>query len=595
MPLFSTVLSSKLLAYSPLLVSILLAVGIVWLPPLFIRKLDISTVSESLMAKSRKMGEFLFSPMTASVYTWLQTLAILGVVGAFAVRLHAGGIPIFPLDDAYITMHNAQVLRTGHDPNYLGVPALIGATSSVHLVLAALMQTFLKPEWAQEVCSWLGVLVYATGLVKLGRANRASLTQTLLLLTAGLMAGKTTFQLFNGLETGLAMGAVAWALAFESETPLNSHIKKEIIKETDSETLNERGIRENRSNFNRPGKVEYPYSLAQIYHRFSLILLGTLPFIRPELWILTILLLAYRGFQRFRAIGTIPERVGNFAIDIAFVGAGAAPWLILAICNTGSPFPQTIAAKRAFFTSYWRPQFVFGAYMRFIAWNFYSQIGALFLGAFLLTLKNRGRVVFAFLTLFALAYLSTLPGSLNWNQYRYLYLLLPMALFGFAICFQNQTIFIRRIANALLLAGVFQAVCAYPANQQQLSVFCEFDRRELLGARDWCVKNLPPESVIVIHDAGAISCDTTFHLIDLVGLKTPESAEINKQIILPSNGTRRVEALETILRRSHATYLILQKNWNLVYKYTGGLKERGWKVEPLRGEQGDYQVYRVRE
>ena len=591
MPLFSTVLGSKLLAYSPLLVSILLAVGIVWLPPLFIRKLDISTVSESLMAKSRKLGEFLFSPMTASVYTWLQTFAILGVVGAFAVRLHAGGIPIFPLDDAYITMHNAQVLRTGHDPNYLGVPALIGATSSVHLVLAALMQTFLKPEWGQEVCSWLGVLVYATGLVKLGCANRASLTQTLLLITAGLIAGKTTFQLFNGLETGLAMGAVAWSLALESETHLNSHSKIE----TETETTNEGEIRESSPKLKRFHEVANQRSFTQTSYRFSLVLLGTLPFIRPELWILTILLLAYRGFQRFRAIGTLPERVGNFAIDIAFVGAGAAPWLILAICNTGSPFPQTIAAKRAFFTSYWRPQFVFGAYMRFIAWNFYSQIGALFLGALLLTLKNRGRVVFAFLTLFALAYLSTLPGSLTWNQYRYLYLLLPMALFGFALCFQNQTIFIRRIANALLLAGVFQAVCAYPANQQQLSVFCEFDRRELLGARDWCVENLPPESVIVIHDAGAISCETTFHLVDLVGLKTPESAEINKQIILPSNGTRRVEALETILRRSHATYLILQKNWNLVYKYTGGLKERGWKVEPLRGEQGDYQVYRVRE
>ena len=453
------------------------------------------------------------------------------------------------------------------------------------------MQTFLKPEWGQEVCSWLGVLVYATGLVKLGCANRASLTQTLLLITAGLIAGKTTFQLFNGLETGLAMGAVAWSLALESETHLNSHSKIE----TETETTNEGEIRESSPKLKRFHEVANQRSFTQTSYRFSLVLLGTLPFIRPELWILTILLLAYRGFQRFRAIGTLPERVGNFAIDIAFVGAGAAPWLILAICNTGSPFPQTIAAKRAFFTSYWRPQFVFGAYMRFIAWNFYSQIGALFLGALLLTLKNRGRVVFAFLTLFALAYLSTLPGSLTWNQYRYLYLLLPMALFGFALCFQNQTIFIRRIANALLLAGVFQAVCAYPANQQQLSVFCEFDRRELLGARDWCVENLPPESVIVIHDAGAISCETTFHLVDLVGLKTPESAEINKQIILPSNGTRRVEALETILRRSHATYLILQKNWNLVYKYTGGLKERGWKVEPLRGEQGDYQVYRVRE
>ena len=42
----------------------------------------------------------------------------------------------FPLDDAYITLHNARVLLTGSDP-YYGTSPLTGATSGVHLALVA--------------------------------------------------------------------------------------------------------------------------------------------------------------------------------------------------------------------------------------------------------------------------------------------------------------------------------------------------------------------------------------------------------------------------------------------------------------------------
>jgi hypothetical protein len=38
------------------------------------------------------------------------------------------GPPILPMDDAYITLHNAQVVWAGRDPNYPGTSALAGAT-----------------------------------------------------------------------------------------------------------------------------------------------------------------------------------------------------------------------------------------------------------------------------------------------------------------------------------------------------------------------------------------------------------------------------------------------------------------------------------
>ncbi len=46
-------------------------------------------------------------------------------------------IPVFPVDDAYIVIHNAQVLLGGSDPNYPGSPPLSGATSAVHLAAEA--------------------------------------------------------------------------------------------------------------------------------------------------------------------------------------------------------------------------------------------------------------------------------------------------------------------------------------------------------------------------------------------------------------------------------------------------------------------------
>src|SRR3984885_8220908 len=68
----------------------------------------------------------------------------LGVLVAmvFALAFHSIGGAKFPNDDAYIALHNAQVLWAGHDSAYSGVPALVGATSGVHLALLMLFECF---------------------------------------------------------------------------------------------------------------------------------------------------------------------------------------------------------------------------------------------------------------------------------------------------------------------------------------------------------------------------------------------------------------------------------------------------------------------
>lgn len=127
-------------------------------------------------------------------------------------RLSQAGVPVFPFDDAYITLHNASVLLGNMDESY-GVPALMGATSTVHAALVALLGLILPLPWALETSAWLGVLAYATGVAQLARLCGAAPLPAALFNAAALFAGHTSFQLLNGLETGLAMGAVAWGLA----------------------------------------------------------------------------------------------------------------------------------------------------------------------------------------------------------------------------------------------------------------------------------------------------------------------------------------------------------------------------------------------
>ncbi len=52
------------------------------------------------------------------------SLCVAMTLAAFALAWYTDGGSAFPSDDAFINLHNARVLRLGHDENYLGVPAL---------------------------------------------------------------------------------------------------------------------------------------------------------------------------------------------------------------------------------------------------------------------------------------------------------------------------------------------------------------------------------------------------------------------------------------------------------------------------------------
>ena len=113
-----------------------------------------------------------------------------------------------------ITMHNAQVVLSGEDRNFSGVPALVGAASIIHLAFVTGLMLVLPPEPASFTVNAFAVLFYALGLARLAFCLGATPAVAALAVWVGTLSGYGLFHLFNGLETGLAMAVGVWALVF---------------------------------------------------------------------------------------------------------------------------------------------------------------------------------------------------------------------------------------------------------------------------------------------------------------------------------------------------------------------------------------------
>ncbi len=246
---------------------------------------------------------WLSAPIGRRAY-WVVGLLVVAAAGVDAWLGRAG--VLFPLDDAYITLHSAMALRSGVDPSFGGVDGLVGATSGLHVALVAAMLSLVPPLWALWLVNWLAALAYAMGLVRLVRGFAAPRWQAVALLLAGLVGARVPNQVLNGLETGLALAGVAWVLALSRE----------------------RG---------KVASAALPMLCSQ------------LPFVRPELIVFSVFILVARAFDD-RASG--PGQGSAFrrlAWSLVAMAVGAVPWLAFQFAHTGALYPSTIAAKTFFF------------------------------------------------------------------------------------------------------------------------------------------------------------------------------------------------------------------------------------------------------
>ncbi|WP_243369836.1 hypothetical protein [Microvirga solisilvae] len=461
-------------------------------------------------------------------FEWVTAacIAVVGLIGLFL-----GWPVVFPLDDAYITLHNARVLHEGADPNF-GVPALIGATSPVHLAFVAWLGFFIDLPLASYLLNLGAAILYGIGLARLALQLQPPRWVAVGIVGLGLLAAEAPYHLFNGLETGLAMAAVTWALV-----------------------------------------------LSLCGSRILLPLLcGTMPFIRPELAVLSGALLTWRAWKQRRMLDRI-------LIDIVLATLAAMPWLMWSWIATGSVVPLTASAKRAFFAEQANPL----QHKLAVALTLTASSG---IGAFLFASPFMKRVPVALPALLSLAaifltYAVTFPGGLFHNHYRYLYPLLPFGLLGWTIAARDSAV-LRLAFGAMAVVYIAIGFQRWPhvVEGRQLT-------RELDAAAQWSREHLRPEARILIHDAGYFAWATPFSLFDIVGLKTPSSIEDHRRWTLPSQGKNRDEAVSEIAKRHRVTHAVILKDefWG---DLADNLRRRGWGLRPLRDPPGrGYGIYEL--
>jgi len=495
--------------------------------------------------------------MVRSDRTLYAAVTLLVLLAGLLHRVLLGGLPVFPMDDAYITLHNAQVLHWGHDPNYFGVPTLAGATSAVHLALVALLMFVLSPPMALWTDLWLATLVYALGLVRLARVHGATPPQAFLLALVGVVAGQVPHHLTNGLETGLMLAVLTWALALASEPD---------VPEDDA--------------------------LAARRNLGLAALCGLLPFIRPDLLPFAFGLLAFQAARRVRAAASWHGAIQPILTDLGVACLSAAPWALWYWLALGTPYPGTVEAKRFFFAQDLLPTHVkvsLGAQGLAL---FVGDLGLLTFYGFLLGRTGLGRILLLAAAVLIAAYVVRFPAALGGYEGRYLYPLLPLLLYSAAAAFRAGPT-VRRAAATVLVLCLLQSGWRAPGFWAQHQGYCGFTRHELVGTAAWCNAHLPPGSTVLVHDAGYIAYATRFPLVDLVGLKTPSCVAVHRALTHPSGGALRGEAVSRIALVNHADYLIVLEGWERIYGLASGLRAQGWDVRPV-SDQFAYHVYALR-
>jgi hypothetical protein len=469
----------------------------------------------------------------------------LGVAALFFFITGVYGHPVLPIDDGYTTVHDAQVLMLhgGHDPNYVGISPLNGETSLVHLALVALLVP-MGGEWASYLVSWLAILAYVLGVIRLARLFKVSRVAMMLTVAVAVTTGVMGYQLLNGLETGLAMATGVWLLALAME-------REHLVW-------------------------------------FGL-LCGLAPFVRPELGLLALLLIGVVGWQLVRA--QEPRRL--YGLLLAAV-AGAAPWVLWSAIATGRLLPTTVSAKAAWFAEQGLPRSTKLHYTRLAVSRFAGQVGPLLLVVPALAAFALGRVALLFALGFYAVYFYRYSSELNFYFDRYQYILIPALLLALLWIAARSKVAWRRAGVGLAVASLLFALVTFSGHWGEWTGSRNFTTAQLRSVAQWANTHIPTRSVVMIHDAGYIAYGTDLHLVDFVGLKTPLAVKLNQRnIAAETDWTGRAKALSGLAQARHPEYLILLKEWDYDFGITRAFQTEGWRLTLLRNvaHVNGYDVY----
>ncbi|QTD45582.1 hypothetical protein [Ottowia testudinis] len=449
------------------------------------------------------------------------------------------GVGNYALDDAYIVEHSVKGILINDESRFIKSTPWEGVTSPVYVALVTSMSLVMPLQLAHWVVGVVSTLLLVSGWYLVFLRYSINPVASAVAVGTGIMAGMSFYQLNNGLETGLAMAAATWTLL----------------------------------------ALDY-----DVTPRWGYILAGVQFFIRPELAALSgiffAIILARRsvGWKKGGIIALC-----SFAIPATFI-----------FLLTGALVSNTLSAKTYFFAEGCRPDALKLNFALSAVSSFIGSLGVFSIG-FVFAILSRQRVALIFFALiFFIAYYKIFPGALFHNYHRYLYLLLPIAIFGWAAYIGHKN---RKISLSGYVLGAVASIFVVYSSGSAFRFYLEEVRvvsLDNLQMSHWVERHVPQGSVVMVHDAGKISTVGEQPLVDLVGLKSAYSMAVHRQTTF-KNCQRIPEAISNIAKNARASYMVVTADWDRIFGISQSLEYAGWSVERADTERGNsiYRVYKI--
>gem|GEM_PF-6628165 len=329
---------------------------------------------------------------------------------------------------------------------------------------------------------------------------------------------------------------------------------------------------------------------AKITPLWGYLLIGLLPFIRPEL-------AAFSGMAILDIF--IYKKWGDKARLIRgglFMIALAGSFALFLLLTSGSVLPQTASAKNYFYAeSCFSLKNKF--YITFIRFkSFFAEISIASLGFIFCLLTKRRFLTVGFFIAFTAAYFWQFPDALHFNHHRYMYILLPCAAYGIIYILQilsKAEVRGRRwiVVAALLVITCFNASSLTDSiltHQKDCHCFTD-ESREIL---EWIAENDSPNAPLLILDAGLSSEIQEFKLIDFVGLKTLGAMKLHQQNTYAKCGLTP-ETADNIASLGNPRWLVSTYSWDRSFNVPALLWKAGWTIRPVHFNQQKSMYYRV--
>ena len=121
---------------------------------------------------------------------------------------------------------------------------------------------------------------------------------------------------------------------------------------------------------------------------------------------------------------------------------------------------------------------------------------------------------------------------------------------------QARTLLLRVLSRALMVATLLLFLAFLVLGARAYAADVAFIQGEMVAVARWLESNVPPDSLIAVHDIGAIGYFTPRPLLDLAGLVTPE--------VIPfiTDETRLIEFMQA----QGADYVVFFPDWSDAYR-----------------------------